>query len=47
MRHRIMALGGSWEVRSPAAGGTILTAIIPLSRMLATEPAPVANALAT
>ncbi|HEY4446809.1 MAG TPA: CHASE3 domain-containing protein [Steroidobacteraceae bacterium] len=46
MRHRIMALGGNWEVRSPTTGGTILTAIIPLSRML-TEPAPLANASAT
>jgi signal transduction histidine kinase len=34
MRHRIAALGGSWEVKSPAAGGTIMTASIPLSRML-------------
>ena len=47
MRHRIMALGGSWEVRSPAAGGTILTAIIPLSRMLVTETVPAANASVT
>jgi signal transduction histidine kinase len=34
MRHRIAALGGSWEVKSPAAGGTMMTASIPLSRML-------------
>ncbi len=34
MRHRIAALGGSWDVRSPASGGTILTARIPLSSML-------------
>jgi len=47
MRHRIAALGGSWEVRSPAAGGTILTAIIPLSRMLVTETVPAANASVT
>jgi len=39
MRHRITALGGSWEVRSPGSGGTIVTAQIPLSRMLSTEPA--------
>jgi signal transduction histidine kinase len=34
MRHRIAALGGSWEVRTPSAGGTIVTALIPLPRML-------------
>ena len=39
MRHRITALGGSWEVRSPGSGGTIVTAQIPLSRMLSAEPA--------
>jgi signal transduction histidine kinase len=37
MRHRIAALGGSWEVRSPSGGGTTLIATIPLPRM--TEPA--------
>jgi signal transduction histidine kinase len=47
MRHRIMALGGTWEVRSPTTGGTILTAVIPLHRMLLTEPAPLANASGT
>jgi len=30
---------GSWEVRSPTAGGTVVTAVIPLPRMLLTEPA--------
>jgi signal transduction histidine kinase len=39
MRHRIAALGGSWDVRSPGGGGTVVTALIPLQRMLATEPA--------
>jgi signal transduction histidine kinase len=39
MRHRVAALGGSWEVHSPSAGGTVVTAIIPLSKMLATEAA--------
>ena len=39
MRHRINALGGSWEVRSPSSGGTIMTAQIPLSRMLSAESA--------
>jgi signal transduction histidine kinase len=37
MRHRIAALGGTWEVRSPGSGGTIVTALIPLPRMLAAE----------
>jgi signal transduction histidine kinase len=39
MRHRVAALGGSWEVHSPSAGGTVVTAMIPLSKMLATEAA--------
>jgi signal transduction histidine kinase len=39
MRHRIAALGGSWEVRSPSTGGTVVTALIPLPRMLLSEPA--------
>ena len=39
MRHRINALGGSWEVRSPSSGGTIMTAQIPLSRMLSSGEA--------
>src|SRR3984957_6577986 len=39
MRHRITALGGSWEGGSPTAGGTIVTAVIPLPRMLLTETA--------
>jgi signal transduction histidine kinase len=39
MRHRINALGGSWEVTSPSSGGTIMTAQIPLTRMLSAEPA--------
>ncbi|HEV7611315.1 MAG TPA: CHASE3 domain-containing protein [Steroidobacteraceae bacterium] len=34
MRHRISALGGSWEVRSPGSGGTTVIAMIPLPRML-------------
>ena len=37
MRHRIAALGGTWDVRSPGSGGTIVTALIPLPKMLATE----------
>src|SRR5271154_3935165 len=39
MRHRIAALGGSWEVRSPGSSGTIATALIPLPRMLLIESA--------
>jgi signal transduction histidine kinase len=37
MRHRIAALGGSWEVISPSSGGTVVTALIPLPRMLLVE----------
>ncbi len=37
MRHRIAALGGTWAVESPNTGGTIVTALIPLPRMLVTE----------
>jgi signal transduction histidine kinase len=39
MRHRITALGGSWEVRSPSTGGTIVIAQIPMPRMLMAESA--------
>jgi signal transduction histidine kinase len=39
MRHRVTALGGSWDVRSPGSRGTIVTALIPLPRMLLTEVA--------
>jgi signal transduction histidine kinase len=39
MRHRIAALGGRWELESPSSGGTIVTAQIPMSRMLSQEPA--------
>ncbi len=39
MRHRVAALGGSWEVHTPAGGGTVVTALIPLIKMLAIEPA--------
>jgi signal transduction histidine kinase len=38
MRHRIAALGGTWEVRSPSSGGTIVIAVIPLNRMLLPVP---------
>ena len=40
MRHRIAALGGSWEVTAPPTGGTTVTARIPLRSMLSPEPAP-------
>jgi signal transduction histidine kinase len=38
MRHRVSGLGGTWEVLSPSTGGTVVTALIPLSRMLLPEP---------
>jgi len=34
MRHRIAGLGGTWEVGSPGSGGTVVTARIPMARML-------------
>ncbi len=34
MRHRIAGLGGTWDVGTPASGGTVVTASIPLARML-------------
>jgi signal transduction histidine kinase len=34
MRHRIAGLGGTWDLGSPSSGGTVVTARIPLSRML-------------
>ena len=34
MRHRIAELGGTWQILSPGTGGTIVTAVIPLHRML-------------
>jgi signal transduction histidine kinase len=37
MRHRIAGLGGVADIRSPPAGGTIVTAVIPMARMLAPE----------
>jgi signal transduction histidine kinase len=43
MKHRIAALGGTWDVQTPASGGTIVTARIPLKSMLVSEsamPAP-------
>jgi signal transduction histidine kinase len=39
MRHRIAALGGDWDVRAAVAGGTVVTARIPLGNMLLNEPA--------
>jgi signal transduction histidine kinase len=38
MRHRIGGLGGTWDVRSPPSGGTVVTARIPLTRMLMQAP---------
>jgi signal transduction histidine kinase len=39
MRHRITALGGTWDIRSGGPAGTIVTALIPLDRMLPTDMA--------
>jgi signal transduction histidine kinase len=44
MRHRIAALGGTWEIRTPATGGTVVTARIPLSSMCAGEQPPASAA---
>jgi signal transduction histidine kinase len=34
MRHRIAGLSGTWDIGSPDSGGTVVTARIPLARML-------------
>jgi signal transduction histidine kinase len=34
MRHRIAGLGGVWDIRCPDSGGTVITARIPMARML-------------
>jgi signal transduction histidine kinase len=34
MRHRIASLSGTWHIGSPESGGTVVTARIPLARML-------------
>jgi signal transduction histidine kinase len=46
MRHRIAALGGTWDVRTSAAGGTVVTARIPLQAMLPHNPQSAAVASA-
>src|SRR5271154_5975594 len=38
MRHRVGGLGGTWQALSPSSGGTIVTAMIPLHRMLLPQP---------
>jgi signal transduction histidine kinase len=38
MRHRITALGGLWNVTPGSKGGTVVTAQIPLERMIIVEP---------
>jgi signal transduction histidine kinase len=38
MKHRIAALGGSWEIHAPPGGGTVIAARIPLPRMMPYEP---------
>src|ERR1700683_855529 len=37
MRHRITAVGGTWDTQSMRPAGTIVTALIPLDRMLPTD----------
>ena len=39
MRHRITALGGAWQVGRAAAGGTVVTAVIPLDNVILKESA--------
>jgi len=39
MKHRIAALGGFWEIQTPAQGGTVVTARVPLHNMLLNETA--------
>ena len=34
MRHRIAGLGGVWNISSPDSGGTVITARIPMARLL-------------
>lgn len=38
MRHRIAGLRGTWDIGSPDSGGTVVTARIPLARMLPQNP---------
>ena len=40
MKHRVSALGGSWGFQNARGGGTVVTARIPLSNILAGESAP-------
>jgi signal transduction histidine kinase len=45
MKHRIVALGGTWDIKAPSTGGTVMTARIPMASMRLYEPAePVALA---
>jgi signal transduction histidine kinase len=39
MRHRITALGGLWDIRSQSSGGTVVTARVPLVKILQTPEA--------
>lgn len=42
MRHRVRALGGTFQVANPASGGTVLSVRIPAARALAplADPEP-------
>jgi signal transduction histidine kinase len=42
MRHRVRALGGRLDVRSPASGGTVLLVQIPAAAALAHADIPAA-----
>jgi signal transduction histidine kinase len=44
MRHRILALGGRFQLDCPSPGGTVLTARIPLARALAPQLADLQTA---
>jgi signal transduction histidine kinase len=46
MRHRVIGLGGQWQMRTPSAGGTEIEVWLPLAQVLATVTAPAPEDLA-
>jgi signal transduction histidine kinase len=40
MRHRVNALGGTWHLTSPDSGGTVVTVVIPLPKVIAAQAEP-------
>jgi signal transduction histidine kinase len=38
MRHRVNALGGTWDLSSPEGGGTVVTVVIPLPQVISAAP---------